>query len=172
VATIGEAETTAREAIMQAYLAAWNSRDPDLIVSFFAPDAVYEDQGAGTVVRGEAGIRAHAASVLAAFSDLRFELLRAAHGDDFTAGEWTATMTHSGDFEGLRATGRRVSSSGVDVARLDDQSRIAHLASYYDGAAIMRDLGLLPARGSRVERAMVRAVSLLPRRPRIEAPRT
>jgi predicted ester cyclase len=82
-----------------------------------------------------------------------------------TAGEWTATMTHSGELEGLRATGRRVSSAGVDVATLDDQGRISHLISYYDGAAIMRELGVLPARGSRLERALVRAASILPRHP-------
>jgi len=105
------------------------------------------------------------ASVQTGFSDLHFELQRAAHGDDFTAGEWTATMTHSGELEGLRATGRRVSSAGVDVATLDEKGQITHLVSYYDGAAIMRELGVLPPRGSRLERALVRAASLLPRRP-------
>ena len=73
-------------------------------------------------------------------------------------------MTHGGELEGLRASGRRVTSAGVDVATLDAESRITHLVSYYDGAAIMRDLGLLPPRGSRVERAFVRAASLRPRR--------
>jgi hypothetical protein len=57
-----------------------------------------------------------------------------------------------------------VESSGVDVATLDGAGRIIRLDSYYDGAEIMRALGLLPARGSRVERALVRAASLVPRR--------
>jgi hypothetical protein len=48
----------------------------------------------------------------------------------------------------------------VDVATLDSQGRITHLVSYYDGAQIMRDLGLLPARGSRAERALARLASL------------
>ena len=100
----------------------------------------------------------------AAFSDLRFELVRAAHGDDFTAGEWTATMTHSGELEGLKASGRKVRSAGVDVATVDEGGRITHLVSYYDGAEIMRQLALLPPRGSRVERALLRAASVLPRR--------
>ena len=149
---------------MHAYLEAWNLHDPDAVAAFFSSDAVYDDRGAGSVARGVDQIRAHVASVQAAFSDLRFELRRAAHGDDFTAGEWTATMTHSGELEGLRPTRRRVSSSGVDVATLDEKGQITHLVSYYDGAAIMRELGLLPQRGSRVERTLVRAASLLPRR--------
>jgi steroid delta-isomerase-like uncharacterized protein len=165
VATLGSAEATARDALMHAYLEAWNSHDPAAVVAFFAPDGVYDDRGAGVVARGSGKIRAHVAEVIAAFGDLHFELVRAAHGDDFTAGEWKAVMTHGGELDGLRATGRRVQSEGVDVATLDDEVRISHLVSYYDGAAIMRELGLLPARGSRLERGMLRAASLLPRRP-------
>lgn len=146
---------------MRDYLAAWNARDAERIASFFAEDAVYEDRGAGAVAPGREAIRDHAARVHAGFPDLHFELVRAAHGDDFTAGEWRSRMTHGGDFEGLAATGNVVESSGVDIATLDGDERIVHLASFYDGAAIMRDLGLLPQRGSRTERALVRAASAL-----------
>jgi hypothetical protein len=73
-------------------------------------------------------------------------------------------MTHLGEFEGLRPTGRAVKSSGVDVATLNEAGRIVRLDSYYDGAEIMRALGLLPTRGSRVERALVRAASLVRKR--------
>ncbi len=146
---------------MRAYLGAWNERDAGAIASFFAQDAIYEDHGAGATALGRDGIREHAARVHAGFPDLRFELVRAAHGDDFTAGEWRSVMTHLGHFEGLRPTGRVVASRGVDVATLDAEGLIARLDSYYDGAEIMRDLGLLPPRGSRVERALVRAASLV-----------
>jgi steroid delta-isomerase-like uncharacterized protein len=164
MATARRTQTIEREQLMRAYLGAWNSHDPDAVAAFFAPGAVYDDRGAGVVVKGAEEILAHVASVQAAFGDLRFELVRAAHGEDFTAGEWTASMTHSGALEGLRASGRRVTSAGVDVATLDGEGRISHLVSYYDGAEIMRELGLLPGRGSRLERALVRAASLLPRR--------
>jgi steroid delta-isomerase-like uncharacterized protein len=152
---------TGRERLMRDYLAAWNARDAERIASFFAGDAVYEDRGAGSVARGREAIRAHASRVHAGFPDLHFELVRSAHGDDFTAAEWRSRMTHAGSFEGLAPTGRLVESSGVDVATLDGDDRIVHLVSYYDGAAIMRALGVLPARGSRTERALIRAASAL-----------
>jgi steroid delta-isomerase-like uncharacterized protein len=155
-----------REELMRAYLGAWNDRDANAIASFFTDDAVYADHGAGATAHGHDGIRKHAARVHTGFPDLRFELVRAAHGDDFTAGEWRSVMTHLGDFEGLRPTGRVVESSGVDVATVDGEGRIVRLDSYYDGAEIMRALGVLPARGSRVERALVRAASLVRRRGR------
>ena len=152
---------SSRDELMFDYLAAWNGRDAERIAGFFSEDAVYEDRGAGTVARGREQIRAHAARVHQGFPDLRFELIRAAHGEDFTAGEWRSRMTHSGSFEGLAPTGRLVETSGVDVATLDDQGRIVHLASYYDGAEVMRALGLLPGRGSRSERLLVGALSAL-----------
>lgn len=158
-----DSATADRERLMADYLAAWNDRDPDRIASFFAPEAVYDDRGAGELLRGPGQIAAHAGRVHRAFPDLRFELVRAAHGPDFTAGEWRSRMTHRAEIDGLRATGRVVESAGVDVATLDDTGRIVHLVSYYDGAAIMRDLGVLPGRGSRAERLLARAASLASR---------
>jgi steroid delta-isomerase-like uncharacterized protein len=149
---------------MGEYLAAWNARDADRVAGFFAAGAVYEDTGAGITARGRAQIREHVARVHGAFPDLHFALERAAHGADFTAGEWRSRMTHTGSFDGLAPTGRVVESSGVDVATLNEAGQIIHLASYYDGAGIMRALGLLPDRGSRTEWALVRAASLLRRR--------
>ena len=151
---------------MASYQEAWNSREPAAVAAFFAPGATYDDRGAGELAEGREAIEAHAASVMAAFPDLRFEVVRAAHGDDFTAGEWRATMTHRGELSGLAATGRRLTSAGVDVATLGEDGLITHLVSYYDGAAIMRDLGLLPARLSRTERVLLRLASVRPGRRR------
>src|SRR5947207_6305258 len=100
----------------------------------------------GTVARGRPAIRAHVEAVFQAFSDLRFDVKRTVVGEDFVASEWTATLTHTGDFEGLAATGRSLTSAGVDVATLGPGDEITHLVSYYDGAEIMRGLGLLPPR--------------------------
>jgi steroid delta-isomerase-like uncharacterized protein len=152
--------TSGREALMLDYLAAWNARDAERIASFFSEDAVYDDRGAGALLRGREEIRAHAARVHSAFPDLNFELVRAAHGDEFTAGEWRSRMTHRGEIDGLRPTGKVVESAGVDVATIGPDGQITHLVSYYDGAEILRDLGVLPAHGSRTERLLVQLASL------------
>jgi steroid delta-isomerase-like uncharacterized protein len=154
----------AREQLMASYQEAWNSREPAAVAAFFAPGATYDDRGAASSPRAARRSRPTPRLVMAAFPDLRFEVVRAAHGDDFTAGEWRATMTHRGELSGLAATGRRLNSAGVDVATLGEDGLITHLVSYYDGAAIMRDLGLLPARRSRTERALLRLASLRPGR--------
>ena len=152
-------DTAERERIQRDYLAAWNARDAERIASFFTEDAVYDDRGAAEVARGRAAIAAHAAKVHAAFGDLRFEMVRSAHAEDFSAGHWTSQMTHTGTIEGFAASGRVITSEGVDVATLDAEGRITHLVSFYDAAQILRDLGVLPARGSRAERALAKLAS-------------
>jgi steroid delta-isomerase-like uncharacterized protein len=153
-------EPERRSEIAERYMAAWNSHDPDAVAAFFAPDAVYDDRGAGEVAEGRDAIRAHVRAVFEAFPDLRFEVVRLAHGDNFTCAEWTCRMTHRGQLSGLAPTGRSLESAGVDVATLRSDGAIAHLVSFYDGAAIMRGLGVLPERGSRVERLLTRAASV------------
>src|SRR5436305_15087296 len=106
------ASADGRERLMGDYLSAWNERDADRIASFFAEDAVYDDRGAGEVARGREQIREHAARIHRGFPDLRFELVRAAHGERFTAGEWRSSMTHGGEFSGLAASGRSLESAG------------------------------------------------------------
>jgi steroid delta-isomerase-like uncharacterized protein len=155
-----------RDALAESYLEAWNAHDPDAVAAFFAPAAVYDDRGAGAVASGRPAIRDHVEAVIVAFPDLRFELVRKAHGEDFSAAEWTCRMTHRGPLFGVAPTGRVLTSAGVDVATLDGDGKIARLVSYYDGAAIMRALGLLPGRGSRIERLLIRAASVLRRRRR------
>jgi len=156
-------ETSARERLMLAYIEAWNAHDPDRVASFFAEDAVYDDRGAAELYRGRGAIRDFVARVQDGFPDLRFELIRAAHARDFTAAEWSCRMTHGGVFSGLWPTGREVESAGVDVATVGPDELIVHLVSYYDAAAIMRALGLLPEHGSSLERALV-ALASAPRR--------
>src|SRR5919106_386051 len=112
---------TARQQLAHDYLGAWNSHDAGAIAAFFAPDARYDDCGAGEVASGREAIRAHAQRVLEAFPDLRFEVVRVAHGEDFSCAEWRCEMTHRGELFGLDATGRRASSAGIDIATLDDQ---------------------------------------------------
>lgn len=152
-----------REALSTGYVEAWNAHDPEAVAAFFALDAVYDDRGPGVIARGRPAIHAHVDAVLRAFSDIRFEVKRTMYGDDFVAAEWTVSMTHTGDFDGLAPTGRKLTSAGVDVATLGSGDEIAHLVSYYDGAATMRDLGLLPARHSALERMFLRGAAAVGR---------
>ncbi len=61
--------------------------------------------------------------------------------------EWRTVGTFTGSpFEGVEATGGRLELRGLDLLEIEDD-RILKNTAYYDGAAFMRQLGMLPAAG-------------------------
>jgi hypothetical protein len=74
------------------------------------------------------------------------------------------TNTGPIDPPGLPATGRRMSIRGIDVWQFRD-GLIWRYEAIYDFAAVGRQLGLLPARGSRAESLMIGARKLRARLP-------
>jgi hypothetical protein len=71
--------------------------------------------------------------------------------------QWHAAGTFTGGpFQGIAPTGRRVEIRGVDVMEIAD-GLIQYSTIYYDGATFARQIGLLPALGSRADQALLAA---------------
>jgi steroid delta-isomerase-like uncharacterized protein len=136
------------EAIVRDYMGAWSSRDVDRIVSFFAPDGVYEDvtnvgNGWASPWEGRAAIREAVTDMYVGIPDLALETHSIRSSDGSAVLEWTMTGTHTGDWENAPATGRSFSVRGVSVLELDDGA-IRHQRDYWDGFRFSSQLGLLP----------------------------
>jgi steroid delta-isomerase-like uncharacterized protein len=73
--------------------------------------------------------------------------------------QWRGTGTFDGTrpFLGIEPNGRRVDLRAVDVFLLDADGKVVTNTVYYDGADFARQLGMLPARSSRPDRAMLAA---------------
>jgi hypothetical protein len=71
--------------------------------------------------------------------------------------QWHAAGTFTGGpFQNIVPTGRRVDLRGADVMEIAD-GLVQHNTIYYDGATFARQIGLLPALGSRADQAMLAA---------------
>ena len=68
------------------------------------------------------------------------------------SGGRSGTFTGS-PFEGVEATGGRLELRGLDLLEIEDD-RILKNTAYFDNAAFMRQLGMLPPQDSGPERAM------------------
>jgi hypothetical protein len=74
---------------------------------------------------------------------------------------WRAVGTFSGaPYQGIQPTGKRVELRGVDGYIEVEHGLIRRNTIFYDGAGFARAVGLLPARGSRLERALLAAFNL------------
>lgn len=62
---------------------------------------------------------------------------------DKVVDRWTARMTHKGEFFGLPATGKLVTITGMDIARLVN-GKVAEIWHLEDIMGLMQQLGAVP----------------------------
>lgn len=93
VALIAAAPITAAagltEARVRTYYAAWSSGNVEQLMTFFAPDAVYEDVATGELAKGATEVRAFASKFLQASPGVTVEPTSILIGDQSAAVEWT-----------------------------------------------------------------------------------
>jgi steroid delta-isomerase-like uncharacterized protein len=126
-----------------SWIAAWNSHEAEKVVAIFTTDVLFEDVTFGAANHGSAELRKFAASIFDAVPDAKFELVNSSEDGRHGSIEWIFSGT---DHE-LYKTGKRFSVRGVSVIDLR-AGRISRELDYYDAAAIMRQVGLLPSEQS------------------------
>lgn len=146
------------------YVAAWNSHQPERLLSHMTEDVLYEDPGWPTPMRGRAAVRQFLLATWRAVPDLQIELTEGPLVDPrkpLAATHWRASATHTGMWSppGLEPTGRSVSLDGADLLEFRDD-KICRARVVYDVADLMRQLGVLPPHGSRGERMTMTLANL------------
>lgn len=126
--------------LMRRAFSAWNSHDPDKVISFYTEDVVYEDVAYGAVNHGRAELRKFAADLFEAVPDLKVEVLRASAHKGRGSLEWV----FSGTDKGLYKTGKKFSVRGASVYEMRG-GKCSSNKDFYDSATIMRQVGVLPA---------------------------
>lgn len=130
------------QVMQRAFQAIMNGGDIDAIDNLFASDFVGHDTAGGTFGREEfrEGVRA----MLSAFSGRQVVIEDQLTDGDKVATRWTVTAIHSGEFQGIPATGRRGSMTGISIDRLAG-GKIVESWEVTDDAGLLRQLGVLPA---------------------------
>src|SRR5262249_54737878 len=114
--------------------------DAEAIAATFAPGGTYTDPTVADLDAEATG--AYALSLVAAFPDLRFDLVTTAETDDGgVAAQWVMRGTSTEPFMGLPPTGREIALPGADFMTFDGDG-IATVTGYFDSGKLPRDLGL------------------------------
>ena len=133
-----------REQIVTANRAtfeAWNAHDPDAVAAVFAEDAVIRDVGSpDPPVHGRAAIRARVADLMETFPDLGLRQLDLVVGADANADRWEFSGTHSGEFLGMAATGRRIQVEGATFSRFDELGLVVEDVNFWDVPGLLAQL--------------------------------
>lgn len=132
--------------VVSAGWAAWTQHDLDGTMAKYTDDAVLVLPGMAPI-EGKDAIRQAWSTFMTAFPDEAVTLHHIAEGTTVVT-EWSSTATHTGPLplptgELLPPTGKSVSLGGVDIAEVDGELISRH-AFYWDNAAFLQQLGLMP----------------------------
>ena len=143
------------------WLDAWNSHEVDRLLALMSEDIEYRDDGWPKPMQGHADVREFLEAIWRAVPDMTFELLSGPYvipSEPRAAFHWRGGGTHTGPLEppGFAPTGRRWELDGIDFHEYRD-GRVCKLRIAFDMLSVSRQLGLMPAAGSRAERALAMA---------------
>lgn len=119
----------------ERYTAAWCSRDPARVASFFSPGGSLT-VNAGEPAVGHSAITAVADGFMTAFPDMRVQLDDVVIRRDEVEYRWTLVGTNTGP----GGTGHRVRISGHEVWTIGDDGLIATSHGHFDEAAYRSQL--------------------------------
>jgi steroid delta-isomerase-like uncharacterized protein len=151
------------EEFTQRWLEAWNSHDDEKVLACLAEDTVIDDSGWPRTMRGYADVRGFLEYAWRGLPDMRYEPLGVYLDPNAprSAGHWRCSATHTGPLDppGLAPTGKRIVFEGADFYEFRD-GKLVRVRGVFDMADVMRQLGVLPATGSRAEGLTMKLANL------------
>ena len=130
---------TPAELIAQFHTELLAARDPAVVDAFFGDGFVSHNMPPG-FPQGREGVKLFFSTFRDAFPDVTVEIDELVADGDRVAVATTFTGTHTGALMGIEPTGRRVSVTGIDIARVAG-GRIVEHRGLTDIAGLMRQLG-------------------------------
>jgi steroid delta-isomerase-like uncharacterized protein len=143
--------------LIDRWQAALTSKDPDAFEVVCAPDVHYEDPVCAEPLEGPDALAEHVRLLWTAFPDARVERTGERLGDGrYVAAPCKIVGTHRGTLEGLPASGRFVVVHLVFYCELDPARRaLWRVRAFFDAYDAAVQMGVLPARGTLTERALL-----------------
>ena len=143
------------DALIDAWEAAWSSREPDAFAPICGADFHYEDPLTSEPLEGAGALGAHAARLWAGFPDARLERLGPRlHDNQMIAAPAKLLGTNRLAFEGLPATGRFLVVPVIFYCQVSG-GRLHRVRAFFDLYDAGVQLGVLPGRGTLGSKALL-----------------
>ena len=141
--------------LIDRWEAAWTGKDSSAFAPLCAADIHYEDPLTVEPLEGPAELGRHAARLWAAFPDARMERTGARLTDGkYLAAPCKLLATHRAPLEGLPPTNRFIVIHCLFYCELRD-GRLLRVRAFFDLYDAAGQLGILPARGTLGEMALL-----------------
>jgi steroid delta-isomerase-like uncharacterized protein len=125
---------------------AWNSRDLTLIDELIAPTYTAHDPSAPDFGRGPERIKKMISLFRTAFPDLHVTVEDVVVQGDKEVVRWIGRGTHKGELMGIAPTGKPVTITGIDIARIAG-GKIEEIWNNWDALGLLQQIGGVPPLG-------------------------
>lgn len=140
--------TTSATDTVRVIFSGFNARDLDQVAAIVADDFELEDIPGRFTLHGPEGMRAWLNNWIVAAPDAYADLRWIIGDGEWVATEHFGTATHTGPLQTpkgeLPATGRKIELWFAENCLVRD-GKIVKMRVFYDGAAVLRQLGLMPS---------------------------
>jgi len=116
----------------------WNKHNPDIIDEYFADNYFTHDMN-----MNREAFKQFFVEVLVAFPDIHFTTEDLLAEGDKVVHRWTFTATHQGEFNGVAATGKKITATGIDISRQANGKFIENWGNW-DGLGTFQQMGVYP----------------------------
>lgn len=130
--------------ILRWFEEVWNKGRMEAIGEMCRPDAIGHGQAQHKLDIGLHEFRQFALDLRAAFPDIHITIHETLAQGDKVVARWSATMTHTGPFLGIAATGKKAEVTGTSIQRIVD-GKIAEGWDNWDQLGLLVQIGAVPA---------------------------
>jgi hypothetical protein len=130
------------KALVRRCLELWNKRDTTAAGEIYALDYIYHGPG-GQELRGREGIKGLWAVILDAFPDLVATAQDVIVEGDTVAARWMIEGTHSGEFQGIAPTNKKITLPIIEMFRVEE-GLLAEAWDMYDQLSFMQQMEAEP----------------------------
>lgn len=121
----------------------WGERRAETVVELFAVDGIaHGTSDRGGDIHGLKEFLVFYEHLTGSFSDMHFTIEDALDVDDKVVVRWSATMRHTGDKLGFRATGKEVTITGVTIAKMRN-GQVIEGWDNWDKLALLQQIGAI-----------------------------
>jgi steroid delta-isomerase-like uncharacterized protein len=121
----------------------WNQRRAATISELFATNGVaHGSSDTGGDIHGPKEFLAFYERITGSFSDIHFAVEDAMESGDKVVLRWSATMKHTGDKLGIKASGKQIRIGGVTIARFEN-GQVVEGWDNWDKLGMLQQIGAL-----------------------------
>lgn len=129
-----------KELVKKFYQEVWNERKAQSVEKYLSPSHALVDPNAADTKTGPEAYMEVLTRFLRAFSNLKFEVEEMVCEKDKVVASWTITGVHSGEYNGLPPTNKKVAVEGISIHQIAD-GKIMDTYSVWDTLGLMKKVG-------------------------------